>query len=95
MTEDADAAPAYRRNLVQMEAERAAVLQEQASADQESQQAQIVALWTPADVARLLNTLRESLEADLADDHVRPLRDSLNLLIEQVITLGKPPALPG
>ena len=85
IAEDADAAPAYRRNLITMEAERAAVLQEQARAEQENQQAQIVALWTPADVGRLLNTLRESLEADLADDHIRPLRDSLNLLIERVI----------
>lgn len=54
-------------------------------AEQEQQQTHIVALWTPADVARLLTTLRESLTADLAENRIRQARDAVNLLIERIV----------
>lgn len=85
IADDIDAAPAYQRAIVTMEAERAVVLRELETAEQEQQQAQIIALWTPADVSRLLTTLRETLETDLAEERVRQVREVLNALIERVV----------
>lgn len=85
IAEDEDAGPAYRRRLVQLETERATLLAELEEATQARQYAQVAALWTPADVAQLLNTLRESMQAHLAEDCVREVRTALNKLIRKII----------
>ena len=85
IAEDAEAAPAYRRAISQMEADRIAVEAELEAAATENAQAELVALWTPADVARLLEGLREELTAELEDDQVRGVRDAMVKLVDKVV----------
>ena len=82
---EADAAPAYRRAIVNLEAERAALSADLERAETDSRQAATIAAWTPADVERLLSGLRNSLEADLAEDRTKAVRDALNALVEKIV----------
>ena len=84
IADDADAAPAYRRSVAQLERDRSAVADELESAERQTEQAEVVALWSAADVQRLLGTLRDSLEADRAQGEVRKLRATLAELIERI-----------
>lgn len=84
IAEDADAAPAYRRSVAQLERDRQAVADELDDAERSSEQADLIALWSAADVQRLLGTLRESLDADREQGHARKLRDTLAALIERI-----------
>lgn len=84
VAEDPDAAPAYRRAIGQMEGERAALEEDLAEAAAASQQAEIVRLWTPSDVTRLLATLRESIEIDRDQGRTRDLRATLAALVERI-----------
>lgn len=84
IAEDADAAPAYRRSVAQLERERAGVEAELEEAQRQSQHAEVIALWSAADVQRLLGTLRDSLEADRAQGEVRTVRNTLAELIERI-----------
>ena len=84
IAEDAEAAPAYRRAVAKMEGERAAVEQDLREAERCAETACVVALWTAADVQRLLGTLRESLQSDLEAGRLRDLRSALSDLIERV-----------
>jgi chromosome segregation ATPase len=84
IADDLDAAPAYRRSVAQMESEREALQSEIEQAERASCQADIVRMWTSADVARLLGTLRETIEADRESGHVRELRIALSELIERI-----------
>lgn len=84
IAEDAEAAPAYRRAIVQMEADRAAIAAELEAARQDTETAQLVALWTAADVARMLTTLRDTLQTDLEEGRTRDLKTALAGLIERV-----------
>jgi hypothetical protein len=85
IAEDADAAPAYRRAVADMEQERAAIEAELHDAEAAAQHAQIVRMWTAADVGRLLTTLHESIEYDRDAGHTRDLRATLADLIERVV----------
>jgi DNA invertase Pin-like site-specific DNA recombinase len=83
--DDPDLAAAIRRTIVGMEQERTAVAEELARAETERQQAAIIAAWTPADVQRLLTTLRDSLAADLSEDRVLAVRESLHALVGKIV----------
>ena len=86
IAEDAEAAPAYRRAITQMEADRVAVEGELEAAATEQAQAKLVALWTAADVARLLDTLRAEIEVETEnEDQARGVRDALAKLVEKVV----------
>lgn len=84
IADDPDAAPAYRRSVAQMESEREALRSEIEQSEHASRQADIVRMWTAADVARLLSTLRETIEADRESGRVRELRVALAELIERI-----------
>jgi hypothetical protein len=68
-----------------MEQERTTVAAELNRAETERQQAALIAAWTPADVQRLLITLRDSLAADLAEDRVIAVRESLHALVGKIV----------
>ena len=82
---DLDAAPAYRRSIATMEAERLAISDEIDQAATDSQQARLVAAWTHADVERLLAGLKNALEADLEEERIKAARDSLAALVEKIV----------
>jgi DNA invertase Pin-like site-specific DNA recombinase len=84
IADDPDAAPAYRRAVASMESEREALQSEIEQSEHASRQADIVRMWTSADVARLLGTLRETIEADRESGRVRELRIALSELIERI-----------
>ena len=84
IAEDVDAAPAYRRAVAQLEADRAAVQAEIEEADRATDQATVIALWTVADVQRMLLVLRETMQADQEAGRVRELRTALADLLEKV-----------
>ena len=85
IAEDVDAAPAYRRAIAGMEAERAAVGGELAEATTAARQATVVPMFGPEEVLRMLASLRTALEADLAEARTQAARDTLHLLIDQVV----------
>jgi DNA invertase Pin-like site-specific DNA recombinase len=84
IAEDVDAAPAYRRAVAQMEGDRAAVQADIEDADRTSKQADVIALWSPPDVQRMLATLRDAMQADRDAGRVRELRAALSGLLEKV-----------
>lgn len=73
------------RAIVVMEQERAGLVAELEQAETESKQASMVAAWTPGDVQRLLVNLRESLEADLAEERTAAVREALHGLVDKVV----------
>jgi hypothetical protein len=77
LVEAEDAAPAYRRAIAQCEQDRAAVQAELEAAAAETRTAEVVALWTPSDVQRLLTHLREDLEQDGTEAKRRVLTELL------------------
>lgn len=78
------AAPAYQRAIAGMELERAAMAMELAHAASESRQAEVIRAWTVADVARLLASLRNALETDLAEDRILAAREALAGIVERI-----------
>ena len=84
IAEDADAASAYRRTVAQLEADRAALVTEISEASRISEEADIVAMWTAADVVRALDVLRDALQADIEAERLIELRDALAQLIEMI-----------
>jgi hypothetical protein len=85
MAEDPATAPAYRRTIAGLEADRGGLLAELEQAEQDSNLARVVRAWTVADVERLLAGLRNSLETDLAEDKILAVREALHGLIERII----------
>lgn len=85
MGDNPELSPTLSRTIVGMEQERAGVVAELEQAETESKQASLVAAWTPGDVQRLLVTLRESLEADLAEERTAAVREALHGLVEKIV----------
>jgi len=85
MAEDPATAPAYRRTIAGLEADRGGLVAELERAEQESNLARVVRAWTVTDVERLLAGLRNSLETDLAEDKILAVREALHGLIERII----------
>lgn len=84
LAEDVDAAAAYRRAIGKMEAERAALLDELAEAERETETAELVALWTPADVQRMLTDLLGEIKGGMDDGEVLRVRALLSGLVEKI-----------
>ncbi|MBV5310812.1 recombinase family protein [Chromatium okenii] len=84
IAEDIDAAPAYRRAVAQMEAERVSVADEIKEASRISQDAEVVALWTATDVAAALDALRSEIQINVDDGNIRELRTALAQLVDRV-----------
>lgn len=84
LAEDVDAAQAYRRAIGKMESEREAIAEELARAEQESAVAEMIALWTPADVQRMLADLLADLKSGMDDGEVLRVRGLLSGLIERI-----------
>ena len=78
------AAPAYQRAIAGMELERATLATELEQAATESHQAEVIRAWTPADVARLLASLRNAMETDLAEDRTLAAREAMAGLVDRI-----------
>ena len=79
-----EAAPAYRRMIATLEAERAALTEEIAAMASAQPAGQVLPLYSVAEVVRMLANLRAALETDLAESRIQAMRDTLHLLIQQV-----------
>ena len=84
IAEDVEAAPAYRRMIATLEAERAALTEQIAEMSRAQPTGQVLPLYSVSEVVRMLANLREALETDLAESRIQAMRDTLHLLIQQV-----------
>lgn len=64
--------------------ERAALATELEQAATESRQAEVIRAWTAADVARLLASLRNALETDIAEDRILTAREALAGIVDKI-----------
>ena len=83
--EDAELAPTYRRHILELERDRETMQDELDTAQVESAQAQVLALWTVEDVRKLLGSLRQSLESELACGNIEEVKNALHLLVERIV----------
>jgi hypothetical protein len=84
IAEEVDATPAYRRSIAKMEADHAALSEEIQTTAAETHTAECVALWTPADVQKLLGGLLVELKESVKNKQTQIVRAALSELIEVI-----------